>query len=67
MANTDKQNFRCDGETRWRPAMERLEQMRADGYDVDMTKVLGSVVDTIRDTPDNAQLALKLKQMGISL
>lgn len=49
MANTDKQNFRCDTQTRWRPAMDKLAAMRADGWDVDMTLVLGEVVDFIRD------------------
>lgn len=49
MANTDKQNFRCDGPTRWDPAMRRLAQLRAKGYDVDMTMVLGRTVDWIRD------------------
>lgn len=60
MANTDKQNFRCDTETRWQPAMAKLEMMRAKGYifreadprgsvRVDMTRVLGDVVDKIRD------------------
>lgn len=62
MANTDKQNFRCDGPTRWKPAMEKLEEMRALGYDIDMTKVLGDRVDWLRDTPvEKIARALKLK------
>jgi hypothetical protein len=52
MADTEKQNFRCDTQTRWAPAMAKLATMREHGYDIDMTKVLCAFVDWIRDTPE---------------
>lgn len=63
MANTDKQNFRCDKRSRWEPAMARLEALREAGYEMgsedergsrrfDMTRVLGDRVNWIRDAPE---------------
>lgn len=53
MADTEKQNFRYPAE-RWRLAMDKLAQMRAAGYDVDMTKVLAAEVDRILDESTGA-------------
>lgn len=44
MADTEKQNFRYPKE-RWAEAVAKTVAMREQGYDIDMTKVLGAAVD----------------------
>lgn len=50
MANTDKQNFRYNG-ARWAQAVARAQDMRDNGYDVDMTRVLGQRIDEFLQEP----------------
>lgn len=60
MANTEKQNFRCDGET-WANFREHVEAMRARGYEVDMSMILRAEVGrTIGETLDQTASRLGL-------
>lgn len=62
MANTEKQNFRYD-QDRWKLAVSKTEQMRIDGWDIDMTVVLTAAVDQLLDeTPDSTAERLGLVQ-----
>ncbi len=60
MANTDSKNFRCDTQ-RWTDAMTKLENMRASGYDIDMTRALVAEVtrlgtETVKETAERLGL-----------
>jgi hypothetical protein len=51
VANTDKQNFRYDKE-QWKNAVFKTEQMRRDGYPIDMTVLLSAAVDQFLNETD---------------
>jgi hypothetical protein len=47
MANTDKQNFRCDTEKLWKPFKAHVEALQEAGYDVDMSLILRTEVELV--------------------
>jgi hypothetical protein len=50
MPDTGSRNFRCETE-RWDQAQTKAKQMRTDGYDIDVTKVLNAALDAfLRET-----------------
>lgn len=62
MADTDKQNFRCDTKTLWTPFREHVEAMQAAGYKVDMSMILrAEVTRTINETPRETASRLGLE------
>lgn len=64
MANTEKQNFRCDDE-KWGQFRQHTEDMQAAGYRVDMSVILRAEVDlTISETVEQTakRLGLELAQ-----
>ncbi len=48
MPDTGSRNFRCETE-RWDAAQKKARQMRADGYDIDVTKVLNAELGRFND------------------
>ena len=65
MANTDKQNFRYD-QVKWAQAMRKLADMRAAGYDIDMTRLLGAEVDRfLAQAPAATAKKLRIKQESV--
>jgi hypothetical protein len=44
VANTPKQNFRCDGDA-WTRATDKAERMRQAGYPINMTRLLVAEVE----------------------
>lgn len=53
MASTDKQNFRCDTESRWLPFKAQVEYLRREGYlmpdgsPIDMTALLNAEIERV--------------------
>ena len=44
MATGTKKNFRCADDAVWERALTKAEQMRRQGFDIDMTAVLNAAV-----------------------
>lgn len=60
MADTEKQNFRCDSAT-WANFREHVKAMQDAGYAVDMSKILRAEVErTIGETLDQTARRLGL-------
>jgi aspartate aminotransferase-like enzyme len=55
MANTDKQNFRCDTETLWKPFREKVERMQTT-HPVDMSMILRAEVRRVLEESDEETL-----------
>jgi hypothetical protein len=64
MADTGSRNFRCP-DTTWDAAQLKAQQMRQEGYDIDVTKVLNAALGAfLAETSEHTAERLALPKGG---